>query len=411
MVISQWLKPAAKWLLRRTLYRSAVYLPEASDRPFLIRLDINDTCNLRCKKCFYPAYRACGDGGHQMSFEEFRLVAARLFYHTYAMQLGCSFEALTHPRLPEIVAELDRYDIPNVGMVTNGTLLSGERARAIAQSRSIKDLSVSLNALRPATYEALHGRPLLERVLKNIEDFVALRNAAGGPPPHLKINTVLMRTNLGEIEDLLSWCQSHGVEELQIVHVEPMEPGNDESLLAEPAAYNAAHARLRAQAAGGPTLLLLPPPMLPEYRDPATGLYRWLHGTDSLPRDEGIPVVSHEGDAAGPATAQLPPHPYPHGVHCICPWMTLMIDCRGNLNSCSHRMQQPFANILRQEREEALNSIKILRLRRAMLRGRHGEVCPFCHTGQPYGDPMRCRISHLRVPEGSPHAVGRGDVP
>ena len=43
--------------------------------------------------------------------------------------------------------------------------------------------------------------------------------------------------------------------------------------------------------------------------------------------------MPHDGDEAGAGCAALPEHPYPRGVHCVCPWMTLVIDCRGNVGN------------------------------------------------------------------------------
>jgi MoaA/NifB/PqqE/SkfB family radical SAM enzyme len=378
-------KNAAKWWLRRTLYRRAVYLPRPEQKPFMLRLDITNMCNLACKKCFYPAFAAEGHPSHAIPLDDFRLLASRLFDYAYCLQLACSFEPLMHPGFAEIIEEIDRHPIPNVGMVTNGTLLRGEKAEVVLKSKRISDLSISINSLDPATYEKLHGRAMGPRVVENAELFLALRRERGGDGPHVKINTVIMRSNLDELPGIVAWAADHGVDEVQFIHVEPFSEQNDESLAATPEAYNRVRDEARGVAKQRGIGLFLPPPMLPQFHDAATGGYAWRHcETQPLPSTDDMP---------------FDPHPYPTGLHCICPWMTMVIDCWGNLFPCAHRNTEPFANILRDDLPQALNSIRILRLRRAMLRGRHREACPSCRPASPYSDPLTRRMVHIECVE------------
>ncbi|HPS00343.1 MAG TPA: radical SAM/SPASM domain-containing protein [Candidatus Sumerlaeota bacterium] len=383
-------KEVLKWALRKTWFSEAEYHPAQADRPFLIRLDTTNRCNLACKKCFYPAYMQSPPDAHCMSVDDFRVLAGRVFPYAYGLQLSCSFEPLLHPQFGEILTETGRYGVPNVGLVTNGTLLDGERADAILSSQALHDLSVSINSLDPATYANLHGRPGVERVRDNVERFLTARRTRNLPFPRVKINTVVMRSNLNELETLLDWAARIGADCVQFAHVEPFGPENDESVVTLPDRYNAVRERLVEQARTRRIETLTPPPLRPEFRDPERGGYRWPEPEEKAP----VPFSSE--------------HPYPAHVPCICPWMTLVIDCRGNLYPCAPRTNRPpFANILRQEIPQALNSIRILRLRKALLRGQHRAVCAFCKPAGPYGDPMRRRVRHLNSTEESDSRVSR----
>ena len=393
-------RKTAKWVLARTLYRKAYYRPRKENRPFLVRLDINNTCNLRCLKCFYPDYRAKGVPTRYMPLDEFRVLASRLFDHTYFLQLACAFEPLLHPEFVEILKTTDRYGIDNVGLVTNGVLLDGERANAIVNSRSLKALSVSLDGITPHMYERTRGRPLLDKVLGNITHFLDLRRRRGISFPLLKINSLLLRSNLAELPDLLAWCIEHGVDEVQFFHVQPIARDNDESALHAPDRYNAVRRELRALADGSSTALFIPPPLEPEYLDPESGEYAWRH---CYIKDGDIPGAP---DGRGPAAYPL--HPYPEGLHCICPWMVLVVDAWGNLYPCAYRNDRPVGNILTQELEAAVNSAAMLRLRRELLRGRHREVCPFCKPTTPYADPLKRRIAHVTLEKEETRSVDAG---
>jgi len=323
-------KEALKWVLRKTWLAEAVYRPVLAHRPFLVRLDTTNRCNLACKKCFYPAFIESPPPAHCLSVEDFRTVAERLFPYAYCLQLSCSFEPLLHPQFGQILVETARHGVPNVGLVTNGVLLDGERVEAILDTRALDDLSVSINSLDPATYADLHGRPQLERVRENVERFLEARRARKTQFPRLKINTVVMRSNLHELEAILDWGIRVGADCVQYAHVEPFGPENDESVGDLPERYNVVRDRLVETARARRIELLTPPPLRPEFRDSETGLYRW----PEPPEEEPEPFS--------------PEHPYPAPVACVCPWMTLVVDCRGDLYPCAPRTNRPaFANILR----------------------------------------------------------------
>ncbi len=102
--------------------------------------------------------------------------------------------------------------------------------------------------------------------------------------------------------------------------------------------------------------------------------------------------TSHHDEVESEAT-----HPYPEGVFCVCPWMTLIIDSWGNLYPCSHRMDVAMGNILHQPLEQAMNTIGRLKLRHGMMKGKHNEVCPSCISKTPASDPMRRKLTR-RIP-------------
>jgi len=251
--------------------------------------------------------------------------------------------------------------------------------------------------------------------LENVDSFLELRRREGRSFPRMKINTVIMRSNLGELEGIMRWCLEREITEVLFAHVEPFNTDNDESVLAVAEEYNAVRDRLRALARERGIGLLLPPPILPEYLDPKTGRYLWLHcelspmGGEEKGAHPSAARLTVEAREPGEPQPAPTPHPYPLGLHCICPWMTLVIDCWGNLYPCNHRRNEPFANVLRQERQEAINSIRILRLRRQILRGRHEEACPQCQPIGPYADPMKRRLTHANLAERELHEQAVGE--
>ncbi|MBN1867575.1 radical SAM protein [Candidatus Sumerlaeota bacterium] len=381
------LRKGAKRALCRTLYRKAVYRPEASERPFLVRLDINNTCNLECKQCFYADYKRSGVAPRNLSLDEFKRIADRLFPYTYVLQFACAFEPTMNPDFPAMVRLLDDYGIYDVGTVTNATLLDGERAQAVAESRSISSVAVSIDGISPETYEKIRGRPLLGKVLANIAGFQEIKRQLGKERPYIKLNTVVMRSNLHELPALMKWAIEHEIDEVQFFHVEPFDRSTEESVLNVPDEYNRIHDAIGEVAAGARTRLMIPPPLTPEYFDRATGLYLWGRLEENLRSAiDTAELDSFYCDLS---------HPYPENVHCICPWMTLMVDAWGRVYPCAHRRDVAYGNILDQPLDEAINTMRFLKLRRAMLQGRHAAYCHFCKPQHPYSDPMKRRLTRL----------------
>ncbi|NQU45020.1 radical SAM protein [bacterium] len=381
-------KRTTKWILRNTRYRRAVYRPRPEHKPFLVRLDINNTCNMACSKCFYPDYARQNPPKCYMSVEDFRLLASRLLDYTYCLHLACAYESLLHPDYVEILAIADEYDLPYMGMVTNGSLLEGDKAKAIARSPNMRAVSVSLDALDPEIFAKIRGRPMLDRVLKNLEDFQELRHQAGDGAPAVNINIRIMRSNLDDLPQMVDLCHRLDIHNAQFFHVAPFSADNEESVFHEPNNFNSARKETIARAESL-DLELRMPPALPEN----------IQEEESISADlleAGIVTRRKKEEGEKPLPQEDFPFPYPTDVHCICPWMTLAIDYRGDITPCAHRYDYVIGNLLRQDLFDAINSIRLLKLRQAMLDGRHHEFCPACqpHT-TPYGDPTRERLPDI----------------
>lgn len=379
---SQQFRRAAKWLLRSTTHRDATFAPADHNRPLLVRFDINNRCNQLCRKCFYPGYVQSGIPGNSISVDDFARVAERLFPHAYYLQLPFAFEPLMHPRFPEILRIADGYAVPNVGIVTNGSLLVGKRAEALLESRHVTGIAVSIDAVDPETFRQMRGRDHLALVLRNIREFMKARNAAGRKFPTVYINSIVMRSNLGVLPKIMECALEMGVDEVQFFHVEPMELANEESALHVRDEYNAVHDQLGAMAAGAKIRLFLPP----RYNESlfnGDGTYRHRF-------TQGGATSEHETSHSQSFDESFD-HPYPKDVYCVCPWMVMIVDSWGNYFPCAHR-NEPVGNVLRDDLFTAFNSMKQMTLRKQLLRGEREGACLTCRSKSPSSDPLKRRI-------------------
>ncbi|MDI6795102.1 MAG: radical SAM protein, partial [bacterium] len=125
--------------------------------PAHINIEVTNDCNLRCIMC--PGRRMPRPIGY-MGMALYRKIcdeAVRIGTKSFLLYL--SGEPLLHPELPEMVKYAKEAEIGFVGLSTNATLLTGEKARQLLESK-IDRMTISLDGVNKATYESLRiGAP------------------------------------------------------------------------------------------------------------------------------------------------------------------------------------------------------------------------------------------------------------
>src|SRR5690606_13752529 len=239
--------------------------------PRFLQVEPVGRCNLRCRMCPI-AYRPDAEGAPAfLSLERFqRLVEeARDVVELQLQGLG---EPMLHPRFFDMVEYATRAGI-RVSTNTNGTVLHAAHAHRCVTS-GLDALHLSLDGATPATYEGIRVRARFDRVLRNLDGLMAARARLASDHPRVRLVVVAMRSNLGELADLVRLAAAHGVRAVFVQHLcheygESTLPARylpmrafvaRETLLAEPAARVAeGFAAARAAAAEHGVELRLPP--------------------------------------------------------------------------------------------------------------------------------------------------------
>lgn len=92
---------------------------------------------------------------------------------------------------------ISRYPGIKLSALTNGLLLFGEKAEEVL--KNFDSICVSLDTLDPAVYEKICGKPVLETVLKNLENIFEMKKKAGlgrSDPPQISINSIVMESTI-----------------------------------------------------------------------------------------------------------------------------------------------------------------------------------------------------------------------
>ncbi len=173
-------------------------LEHQAEKPSYAHLLLTTTCNLKCPQCFVDAGAAME---HEMDTLELMNAADQLIgmgIRTVHVEGG---EALMAPGALDVLERLAR-NVPDVLLVTNGTLIDEKRAQRLADA-GLKQVALSLDGATPGTHDTF--RPgNFEKVVQAI---ALLRGAGLG----VRISTTLMKPNFEEAVLLLDKCLEWGV--------------------------------------------------------------------------------------------------------------------------------------------------------------------------------------------------------
>jgi radical SAM protein with 4Fe4S-binding SPASM domain len=161
---------------------------------FPLHLDIEATClcNLHCPFCA-TSYEPIGGRGF-MSFDTFKkIIDEGAEYGLCAIKLnsGGRGEPLLNKSLPEMVAYAKRREIMDVYFNTNAALLTRDIGARLIQA-GLDRISISFEGIEAEVYEKYRVGASFEKVLKNIKEFVKLRDEMNAEKPLVRIQTVAL---------------------------------------------------------------------------------------------------------------------------------------------------------------------------------------------------------------------------
>lgn len=175
--------------------------------PTAMYVEPTNKCNLGCPMC---PHGKMGRPQGLMDFGLFKGIADAMAGQVEVMLLHFMGESLIHPKLPEMVAYAHERGI-FTQMSTNGTLLSGEAAKALFEA-GLDVLSIDFDGETPDGYEAVRPHASLGKVLVNVRGAVAAK-ARLGSRCAIALQVIMFPGQKGDLTDFL------GLEELKAVEV------------------------------------------------------------------------------------------------------------------------------------------------------------------------------------------------
>lgn len=348
-------------------------------RTLLVRMDVTNCCNMRCRMCPYASTDRRGTATDIMDLALFSKTADQVFRHAYHLALSCAYEPLLHPQLPRILEIASGHDVPEWGLVTNASLLDEPTAEAMIR-HEMKVLSVSIDGTTPETYRDIRGVDAFDKVLQNVRRLQAMKREAGSELPRLLLNFVLMRRNLAEVVPFLRLGRELGAVDVTFVHVSPRSRDNPESLIHAPEQYAHVYEEARRLADESPMQVLLPAPFRGEE----------LAAIDRDDRERRLQQTrTSDLRAAGAETTSATVEEAGDDIYCASPWVMLLISPNGDVHPCSHRRNEPpLGNLGSTSFEDIWNGPANLALRRQLYYHDLKGLCRTCEALTPNSEPL-----------------------
>ena len=173
-------------------------------------------CNLNCTMCFRHQWfdEPIGSMRAQASAAVHQAVRHPAVETVFFGGMG---EPLLHPSLPEWVksaAQAGKF----TELITNGTLLTPERAACLADN-GLNRIWLSMDGFSRAGYESIRRGSMFDAIMRNLDGLNRLPNR-----PQLGLTFVMMRENLHELASINRFADAVRADVLNLSHVLPGAP-------------------------------------------------------------------------------------------------------------------------------------------------------------------------------------------
>jgi len=168
-------------LLRLTGRDRAPRMPE------IVQIEATNICNAKCTFCPRDDMTRRQGVMDMALFQKVVDECARLgIGHVRMHNYG---EAFVDKRLPEKIAYAKSKGIPEVGVITNGSLIGQDVAKAVVEA-GLDAINISLDAAGRETFESTRLGLKYDKVIANVEGLVRIRAALGRRRPKLILSFV-----------------------------------------------------------------------------------------------------------------------------------------------------------------------------------------------------------------------------
>ena len=183
----------------------------AAQEPVCLYLEVTNRCNLLCKTC--PRTFEELEPPSDMSWELFTSIVDQ-FPKIARVVLHGVGEPMMVAGLPKMVRYLKERGV-YVLFNTNGTLMREKKSRELIEA-GLDEMRISLDAAEPKAFEAVRGRDLFDRIVRNVRKFVALKNRMGAANPRLSLWLTGLQETLEQLPAFIKLAGEMGVMEVHL---------------------------------------------------------------------------------------------------------------------------------------------------------------------------------------------------
>lgn len=207
--------------IRAAAVRQAPLADAALSGPAKVYVEPTNRCNLACRTCLRTLWDEPPGDMDAATFARV-LDGLRACVPVPTVFFGGIGEPLAHPRIIEMVAAAAAVGAPTE-LITNGTLLTSRRARALIDA-GLGALWVSLDGATPASYTDVRLGAALPDVLTNMAWLRDLRDSLGSAGPEIGVVYVAMRRNIADLPAVLRLGRELGATRFMVTNVLAYSP-------------------------------------------------------------------------------------------------------------------------------------------------------------------------------------------
>lgn len=204
-----------KKLVNRLKLLKDFYLRQTrvSGLPIELVIEATNKCNLNCIMCTRKNMKRPIGFIKMDLYQKIIDEVANFLELVYLHGLG---EPLFHPQIFEMIKYAQSKGL-NVGLSTNATLLTTEKAQKLISS-GLDYLIIALDATKPETYQKVRGGKNFNQVVKNVRGYLRLKKKAK-KSPFTVLQFVKLDENKLEVEKFRKIWQGSGAD---VVRVKPV---------------------------------------------------------------------------------------------------------------------------------------------------------------------------------------------
>jgi len=180
--------------------------------PDRMYIESTNICNLNCIMCPTGLKQITRPHGF-MDFEVFKQIVDEMAPWVSATTLHIWGEPLMHKRIFDMVAYCRQKGL-RAEISTNATLLTEEKSRRLLDA-GLDAIYLSIDGLRPETYENIRVRADFERTNTNIRRFIELK-VQGDYHTYVNIQIIKMKQTLDEIQEFVQVWSLPGVDRINV---------------------------------------------------------------------------------------------------------------------------------------------------------------------------------------------------
>jgi len=192
-------------------------------RKDILRMDTNNYCNIQCIMC---NRLSTSRKKHYMALTDF-ISVIDLFAPTLRnLYLSCACEPLATPGFTEYLRYAKSKGIPFVSFCTNALAMNQKMIEEFVNIGA-DEIIISFNGFTRDDYHRIMPGSDFNKVCENINVLNACKKEHNTPRPQLRLNTILLKSNLLHLDELVEFVLRNDIDIVQFRELQLFDDQNN----------------------------------------------------------------------------------------------------------------------------------------------------------------------------------------